>query len=314
MLNALERSITDFLEYCEVERGHSPLTIRNYDHYLRSFAAASALERPEDITLQDVRRFRLHLNRLESKDGSYLGKRTQNYYVIALRSYLKYLAKNDVHSLSAEKIELSDVPDQEVVFLEPDELERLLVTAEPEDEEDLRQWRDKALLELLFSTGLRVSELTDLDRDDVNLSKDEFSVRGKGGKIRLVFLSSTAKKWLGDYLKRREDPLAPLFVNQPAVKRKKFSAAEDSSRRLTPRSVQRVVKRAAVSAGIMKPVTPHTIRHSFATDLLTNGADIRAVQTMLGHSSITTTQIYTHLTNRHLKDVYQSAHGKGRRR
>ncbi|MCA9376202.1 MAG: tyrosine-type recombinase/integrase [Candidatus Doudnabacteria bacterium] len=313
MPNALDSAITDFLEYSEIERGHSPLTIRNYDHYLRTFAAMTDITDPQQITLQKVRTFRLQLNRMEGRDGRTLKKVTQNYYVIALRAFLKYLAKNDVETLAAEKLELADTPDREIEFLEPEELERLLSEAEPEDEEDLRGYRDKAILELLFSTGLRVSELIGLDRDDVRLDKEEFSVRGKGDKVRLVFLSSTAKQWLGMYLAKRDDPLIPLFINHPHVTRQKFSGEEDTSRRLTARSVQRLVKKAATKAGIMKKVTPHTIRHSFATDLLTNGADIRAVQTMLGHSSITTTQIYTHLTNRHLKEVYKAAHGRNRK-
>jgi site-specific recombinase XerD len=295
--------LTDFLEYLEIERSRSPKTIENYAHYLRRFLAWAKITKPEEITTDIVRQYRLYLSRLEDEKGNRLKRITQNYHVIAIRSFLKYLAKRDIKTLSAEKIEVGKNPSHEIEFLDEEELERLLSSA---DGFDLKSLRDRAILELLFSAGLRVSELTNLSRDQINLERQEFSVRGKGDKIRIVFVSETAKNSIQKYLSKRIDIDPALFVS--FSKKKKLD--ENKTKRLTPRSIQRIVKFYAAKAGIVKDVHPHTLRHSFATDLLSNGADIRSVQTMLGHSSITTTQIYTHITNSQLKEIHKKFHGK----
>lgn len=304
---------TQFLEYLEIERGRSQLTLRNYDFYLTRFLAMSGATKPEDVTEELVRKFRLALNRLASSDGETLKHATQNYHLIALRSFLKYLAKRDVRSLAPEKIELMKQSERTVSFLDGDDLDRLLAAPFKSEGDTLLGRRDRAILELLFSTGLRVSELAKLTRDSVNLDKDEFSVRGKGGKIRLVFLSSQAKRAIADYLDQRHDPNPALFVRADrAAKPERTSADEPEPSPLTPRSIQRLVQHYAKAAGLTKKITPHTLRHSYATDLLMNGADIRSVQALLGHSSITTTQIYTHVTDRQLKEVYRAFHARRR--
>lgn len=310
-LSQIQTLITDFLEYAELEKDLSHRTIRNYDHYLRRFVKFTKVSKPQDITLDVVRKYRLQLNRYTDENGNSLKKITQDYHVIALRAFLKYLAKRDINSLPAEKIELGKHGDRIIEFLTLEELEQIFAAATPKDPEKISGVRDRAILELLFSTGLRVSELVSLDRDSINLQNDEFTVRGKGSKPRIVFLSSTAKKWIQRYLSLRKDNLKPLFINN--TRQKKYAKEDDASKRLTARSVERVVQKYTKKAGIMKKVTPHTLRHSFATDLLMNGADIRSVQTLLGHSSITTTQIYTHLTNQHLKEVYKAFHDKRRK-
>ena len=292
----------EFLEYLEIEKNRSSKTIENYKHYLERFLQWSKVTDPAGITFDLVRSYRLHLNRLADSKGKNLKKITQNYHVIAIRNFLKYLAKRDIKSLAAEKIEVGKNRTKEIEFLTPEELRRLL---ESPSAQDIKSLRDKAILELLFSAGLRVSELTNLNRDQLNLDRQEFSVRGKGDKIRIVFISNDAKRALEYYLEKRMDIDEALFV--------RFSTINENSKdtkRLTPRSVQRIVKFYAAKAGIVKDVHPHTLRHSFATDLLSNGADIRSVQTMLGHSSIVTTQIYTHVTNKQLKEIHQKFHGK----
>ena len=301
---------TEFLEYLEIEKNRSQLTIRNYDHYLDRFLDWAMVRSPEDITSDLVRKFRLYLNRYKDDKGRNLKKVTQDYYVIALRGFLKYLAKQDIKTLASEKVELGKSEEREVEFLELEEVKRLIGSVGNKNSYSLR---DRAILELLFSTGLRVSELSGLDRDSINLKSGEFSIRGKGGKIRLVFISDSAKNAIINYIKQRKDIDQALFVNIRKVKSRKKTVGNKNFRslRLTPRSIQRIVKKYAIKAGIVKKVTPHTLRHSFATDLLMNGADIRSVQSMLGHSSITTTQIYTHITNRHLKDIHKKFHSKG---
>lgn len=297
-LNQLDRSITDFLEYLEVERGLAALTLRNYGFFLHRFADFARernVTKPEGISKILVHQFRLHLNRLPSRTEDSIKKNTQNYHLIALRTFLKYLNKNDVKTLSPDKIELSKQAPRQVDFLEGSDLERILEMPLQHAKEPLQQLRDKALLETLFSTGLRVSELAKLKVEDINLSKPEFTVRGKGSKLRLVFLSENARHWIKKYLAERHDPNSLLFP-------------------ITPRSIERLVSRYARLAGIMKRVTPHTMRHSYATDLLMNGADIRSVQAMLGHASITTTQVYTHITDQQLRDVYKAFHGKQRKK
>lgn len=296
-----------FLEYLEIERGRSKKTIENYDHYLSRFLEWSKADKPKDITDSVVRNFRVYLNRFTDEKGKNLKKITQNYYVIALRSFLKYLSRMDIKSLPAEKVEVGKSPSREVEFLDGDEVERMIEAASGMSFKSLR---DKAILELLFSGGLRVSELIGINRDKLNLKTQEIVVRGKGDKLRIVFISDGAKEALEKYLDKRTDIDPALFVrNEKALKKFKKENKKDTLR-LTPRSVQRIVKYYAAKAGIVKDVHPHTLRHSFATDLLMNGADIRSVQAMLGHSSITTTQIYTHVTNQKLKEIHKNFHRK----
>jgi len=308
----LSKLIIDFLEYCEVEKGHSQLTIRNYDHYLSRFLEFAGDIRLDKIDLELIRRYRLYLNRLVDEKGKPLKKITQAYHLIALRAFLKYLAKRDIKTLAAEKIELPDTESRNLIFLDIDEIERLLSAPLKEKNKILRA-RDKAILETLFSTGLRVSELISLDRDKINLKRGEFSVRGKGDKIRVVFLSDEAKKALENYLALRTDNFKPLFIRHKKTK-EKIEDLSGENLRLTPRTIQRLIKKYSTIAGIVKKVTPHTIRHSFATDLLISGADIRSVQTMLGHASITTTQVYTHVTNQQLREVHKAFHGRRRKK
>ncbi len=295
--------LNDFLEHLEVEKSRSLKTLENYRHYLERFLDWSGAQTPADITFESVRKFRLELNRFTDEKGQALKKVTQNYHSIALRSFLKYLAKRDIETLSAEKIEIGKNSPHEIEFLSEEELIRLISAA---NGSDLKSLRDRAILELLFSTGLRVSELVNTNRDQVNLKSQEFSVRGKGDKIRIVFISDGARETLEKYLNKRTDIDEALFIR--LCKNQKESS--EDTQRLTSRSIQRIVKNYAAKAGIVKDVHPHTLRHSFATDLLSNGADIRSVQAMLGHSSITTTQIYTHVTNRQLKDIHRKFHSK----
>lgn len=319
----LHRYITEFLEYCEIGKNQSPQTLRNYDHYLKrfaGFAAQNGVDKPEDISLELIRKYRLYLNRLIDERGRSLKLITQNYHLIALRAFLKYLTKQDVKTLAPEKIELPKNPGRQVEFLEPDELQRLFDAAKKEPDE-LQRLRDYAILETLFSTGLRVSELAGLRRDSININRGEFTVRGKGDKLRIVFLSPAAAEAIKKYLAKRKDNNKALFVSHSTVgntiekeiasqslnpKSKILNQADG----LTPRSIQRIIKKYCRLSGIIKKVSPHTLRHSFATDLLRNGADIRSVQSMLGHSSITTTQIYTHVTNEGLREVHKKFHGK----
>lgn len=309
-INNLQKLKTDFLEHLEIEKNRSRLTIRNYDLYLSrflDFAQKRGASSPASLDLDLVRNFRLWLNRLrDPKTGRELKLVTQNYHIIALRSFLKYLAKRDIKSIAAEKLELPKTPSRQVVFLENDDLEKLL-RAPRQEKNELVRARDQAILELLFSTGLRVHELSSLKREQVNLKKDEFAVRGKGDKLRIVFLSARAKDALKKYLGQRTDNSPALFIRQ------KREMKIDDNAPLTPRTIQRLIKKYAKLAGVSVHITPHTLRHTMATDLLAAGADLRAVQEILGHSSITTTQIYTHITNRHLKEIYQKYHGRFRK-
>lgn len=298
-----------FLEYLEIERGRSLKTIENYDHYLSRFFEFSKISDPKDIKDETVREFRLWLNRQPGlgggPKGSSIKKKTQNYYMIALRVFLKYLIKKDVKSLSPEKIELAKVEERSLDLITPSELKKLLMAPGGSDLKDLR---DRAILELFFSTGLRVSELASLPRD-LDLSQDEFSIRGKGSKIRVVFLSPTAKLAVTAYLAKRKDMDDALFVRLPTPGRK--ATKKDEELRLTYRSIERIVKQSAIKAGISKKVTPHGLRHQFATDLLRNGADIRSVQMLLGHANISTTQIYTHVTDKQLRETHKKFHNRG---
>lgn len=292
----------DFLEYLEIELGRSQKTIENYSHYLERFFSFSKISRPDQITLSLVHKYRLYLNRFQNEKEEKLKKITQNYHIIALRNFLKYLARQNIQTLSAEKIGVGRNPEKETAFLEPNEIERILKII---SKTNLQSLRDQAILELLFSAGLRVSELASLNQDRINLETQEFSVKGKGGKTRIVFISNTAKFAIKKYIDKRTDLDPALFIR---IKKNGFNKKDDL--RLSPRSIQRIVKKCAKKAGIVKSVHPHTLRHSFATDLLSNGADIRSVQALLGHSSITTTQIYTHVTNNQLKDIHKKFHNK----
>lgn len=299
----LSTLITDFLEYLEIERGASQKTIQNYDHYLKRFLDFAGDVEPEKIDLPIVRKYRLHLSRwTDSETKKPLKRVTQNYFMIALRAFLRYLARQDIETLSAEKIELGETEASPIKVLDADALERLLAAPDVTNKSGLR---DRALLETLFSTGLRVSELASLNCDTVNLDRREFSVVGKGNKERIVFLSDDSVKWLDQYLKSRKDSFKPLFIR---FQGKTDLENDGESMRLTSRSIERIVEKYVKSVGLSVKATPHTLRHSFATDLLINGADIRSVQEMLGHSNISTTQIYTHITNKHLKDVHKSFH------
>ncbi len=293
---------TDFLEYLEIEQNRSQKTIANYDHYLTRLVDFAGDIKVSDIDAELIRKWRLWLNRLGTNTSDELGQLTQNYHLIALRSFLKFCAKRDIPALTADKIELSRTRRHEVTFLNEEELERLF------DEPDINSdagLRDRAILELLFSSGLRVSELVNLDRGSINLKRREFTVRGKGQKDRPIFISPEAAKWVEHYLGKRQDTARPLFVRYSGSKQVDLSG---NFHRLTARSVQRLVARYARLAGITKHVSPHTLRHSFATDLLMNGADLRSVQALLGHSNIATTQIYTHITDPHLKSVHEKFH------
>jgi len=293
--------INEYLEYLEIEKGRAVKTIDNYRRYLARFTAYTGAAQPIDITDEMVRKYRLSLSREK------LDRNTQNYHLIALRGFLKYLIKRRIASLPPETIELAKTSARDIDIIDADDLDRLLRAPADDRTNPLLPLRGRALLELLFSTGLRVSELCALDRDSIDLSKNEFSVRGKGGKIRVVFVSEGAKTALKNYLARRGDISPALFVSVPRGK----TAKEPT--RLTSRSIQRMLQRYAIEAGIAKKVTPHTLRHLFATDLLVNGADIRSVQMMLGHANVATTQVYTHLTDKQLREVHEAFHGLRRK-
>lgn len=296
---------TDFLEYLEIEQNRSQKTIQNYDHYLTRLLDFAG----DDLQLKQVdgellRKWRLWLNRLGTNTSDELQKNTQNYHLIALRSFLKYCSKRGIDGLVADKVELAKTVRKQVTFLTPEELQRLF---DAPDTSSLGGLRDRAILELLFSSGLRVSELVGLDKDHINLKRKEFTVRGKGQKDRPIFISDEAASWIEKYLEKRTDNSKPLFLRYSGNKQVRL---DGNFYRLTARSVQRLVTRYALLSGITKHVSPHTLRHSFATDLLMNGADLRSVQAMLGHSNIATTQIYTHVTDPHLKEIHNKYHDK----
>ncbi|HEY1064302.1 MAG TPA: site-specific tyrosine recombinase/integron integrase [Candidatus Saccharimonadales bacterium] len=295
---------TDFLEYLEIEQNRSQKTIQNYDHYLTRLIDFAGDITVSEIDGEMIRKWRLWLNRLGTNTSDELSKTTLNYHLIALRSFLKFCAKRNIPALTADKIELARTKRKQVTFLSEEELQRIF---EQPNLSTLPGLRDRAILELLFSSGLRVSELANLDKDHINLKRREFMVRGKGQKDRPIFISEAAAHWVQQYLDKRDDNTRPLFVRYSGSRKVDMSG---NFHRLTVRSVQRLVARYALLAGITKHVSPHTLRHSFATDLLMNGADLRSVQAMLGHSNISTTQIYTHVTDPHLKEVHQKFHNR----
>lgn len=309
MSSQLDQLKREFLEHVEIEKGNSLKTVNNYDHYITRFLDFAKISEPNEITDDKIREFRLFLNRqpgvkVRGQQSSTLKKNTQNYHLIAIRSFLKYLMKRRITSLPPDRIDLAKIKERSLDLISVDELSRLLKAPLVENvsgkkDDTLKILRDKAILELFFSTGLRLSELCSLNRD-LDLSKDEFSIRGKGEKVRVVFLSDSAKDAIREYLKNRKDLDEPMFIQ--------YSRNVGKGNRLTPRSIERIVKYYAIKAGISKKVTPHVIRHSFATDLLSNGADIRSVQMMLGHANIATTQIYTHITDKQLRDVHKKFH------
>jgi site-specific recombinase XerD len=307
----LELLIADFLEYLEIQKGCSPLTIQRYRHYLKRFqnwlTENSPTAKPEDINLDLVRRYRLYLAHLRARDGLPLERVTQSYHIVALRAFLRYLmVQRDTATLSPDKVELPKQGSRSPAFLNPDQIERLLNSPQISNIIGLR---DRTILETLFSTGLRVSELVNLNRDQVDLERKEFGVKGKGNKLRVVFLSDTAAEWIERYLRSRQDHFKPLFIRHSGA----VDARNNGQKmRLTARSIQNIVSKYAKRSGLPIEATPHTLRHSFATDLLISGADIRSVQEMLGHESIRTTQVYTHVTNRHLKEVHKAFHSRNR--
>ncbi len=295
--------ILEFLEHMEIEQNRAQNTIRNYDRYLQRL-----IEFGDDIPIKDVdaelvRKWRLWLNRLVDEQGNNLSKTTQNYHLIALRGLLKYCAKRDIKTLSADKIELAKTRRSKVSFLSNEEVYRLINV----QNKSSSAHRDRAIVELLFSGGLRVSEIASLNRSDINLKRKEFTVRGKGQKDRPIFISDGAANAIDTYLSHRTDNLQPLFIS---TSRNTLPSNDGDYRRLSPRSIQRIISKRARLAGITKKVTPHTLRHSFATDLLGNGADLRSVQALLGHSNVSTTQIYTHVTNPGLKNIHKKFHNK----
>ena len=306
MTSSLPGLIDQFLEYLEIEKNCSKLTIRDYRHYLEIFnlwfSENMAGKAIADLDLATVRKYRVFLaNRVDAK-GLTLKRVTQNYYVIALRSFLRFLIKNDIKTLEPSKIDLPKTESRSLKFLEKEQVDRLVTACDTSKEEGIR---DRTILELLFSTGLRVSELVKLNKDQINLDRREFGVIGKGGRARIVFVSDRAAQWITNYLKKREDVFKPLFIRYSG------KVIEDNSgekMRLTARSIERIVKKYVRAVRLPVDATVHTLRHSFATDLLTNGADIRSVQEMLGHKNIATTQIYTHITNKQLREVHQTFH------
>lgn len=307
IMNSFRTWLERFLVYVELEKNRSPKTLENYHHYLHRFGDYFGKDRDlAELQMIDIQQFRLKLNRFEDpKTHRTLGIKTQNYHLIALRAFLKYVTKHDVKTLAPEKVELSKIPERSVEFLSKEELVRIFDVV---DRKKISGRRDFAILQMLYSTGLRVSELTNLNRESIDLKRREFMIRGKGRKQRIVFVTPLAAESVEQYLLLRDDNFEPLFLSGGRGKKISGDILKGEKKRLTPRSVQNLVGKYARKAGIIKKVSPHTLRHSFATTLLQNGADIRSVQEMLGHASITTTQIYTHITNSRLREVHDKYH------
>jgi site-specific recombinase XerD len=305
-IEELPRLADDFLEYLEIEKNCSKLTIRDYRHYLEIFLAwykdTIPVKKLEDLELSDIRKYRVYLSNKTDDKGAGLKRVTQNYYIIALRSFFRFLIKNDYKTLEPSKIDLPKTESRSLKFLEREQVDRLVTSADTSKEEGLR---DRAIMELLFSTGLRVSELVSLNREQINLDRKEFGIIGKGRRSRIVFVSDRAADWIQKYLNVRKDNFKPMFIRYSGAV---IEENNGERMRLTPRSVERIVKKYVKQARIPVDATVHTLRHSFATDLLTNGADLRSVQEMLGHKNIATTQIYTHITNKQLREVHKSFH------
>ncbi|HRH31529.1 MAG TPA: tyrosine-type recombinase/integrase [Candidatus Paceibacterota bacterium] len=318
----IEKMKRQFLEYIEIEKGNSLKTVVNYDRYLTRFFKEQKIKTVGDIDEESIRTFRLNLNRapgikVKGQSSGTMKKNSQNYHLIALRVFLKFLMRRGIDALPADRIELAKVKERSLDLITVNELFRMIeaslkitpATSEAgKKTNEERALRDHAMLQLFFSTGLRLSELSSLNRD-LDLSRDEFSIRGKGEKVRVVFLSDDAKSAIRKYLEKRKDIDEAMFVELSSNRGKKIEGRKDSCR-LTPRSIERIVRDIATKAGISKKVTPHVLRHSFATDLLSNGADIRSVQMMLGHANIATTQIYTHITDKALRDIHKKFHSK----
>ena len=307
----LRELVKQYLEYLEIERNCSKLTIRNYNFYLERFTiwfeANHAQKTVSDISIDMVRKFRLYLADIISHEGLTLARVTQNYHIIAVRSFLRYLIRHDIETLPPERIDLPKTESKSLKFLQKDHLRELVNSIDVSDERGLR---DRSLIEMLFSTGLRISELMKLNREHINFETREFGVIGKGGRARIVFMSDSAAFWLDRYLNFRDDDYKPLFIRYA---KGKDGLDNGEKMRLTVRSAQRIVEKYVKKSRIPVQATPHTLRHSFATDLLSNGADIRSVQEMLGHKNISTTQIYTHVTNPQLKEVHKKFHQGNRK-
>lgn len=304
METILNKHINNFLEHLEIEKNSSKLTIRDYRHYLDVFNKwfSPTGKSIKDLDLATIRKYRVFLANKTDYRGRNLKKVTQNYYVIALRSFLRFLIKNDIATLEPSKIDLPKTESRSLKFLERDQIERLVTMPDTSKEEGIR---DRTVLELLFSTGLRVSELVKLNHDQINIERREFGVIGKGGRARVVFVSDRAAEWIQRYLQARTDAYKPLFIRYSGrVEEDDFG----EKMRLTVRTIERIVKKYVHMARLPVDATVHTMRHSFATDLLTNGADLRSVQEMLGHKNIATTQIYTHITNKQLREVHAAFH------
>ncbi len=306
------KHIPDFLDYCEIEKGLSSNTQENYERYLKKFIFWLKKKKkesllPHELTADDIWQYRLYLSRSLNKKGESLKRITQNYYLVALRAFLSYFTAKDIISLPADKITLpKDAKNEKSIkFLTLDQIEKLLTSPDIKKEEGLR---DRAILESLFSTGLRIAELVSLNRDqfgDIKNKNDlEIAIIGKGNRPRTIYFSERSLHWIKEYLEKRKDIEKPLFIN--------YRARKDSDRRLTSRSMERLVKNYAIKAGVPIFTTPHTLRHSYATDLLSQGVDLRTIQELLGHRSIATTQVYTHVTNKRLRDIHRKFHGGGK--
>ncbi len=296
--------ITEFLEHAEINKNQAMKTIINYQHYLMRFVDFAGLIKPHEITTVITQKYRVYLNRINDKHGLPLSKKTQSYHMIALRAFLKYLLRMDIPTLSPEKVDVGKLEQRSVEFLQSEEIKALLATIDTSKTIGIR---NLAIIELLYSTGLRVSEMVNLDRDRIDLIRREFMVRGKGSKTRIVFISKHAANMVENYLATRDDKWKPLFISYSRPRNQGIKSLGEH-KRITALSIQNMVRTYALKAGIQKHVTPHTLRHSFATNLLQNGADLRSVQELLGHASITTTQVYTHLTDRRLREVHEKFH------